>query len=124
MDRRKKEAVAKFLDYHRYNFKANDPPSPEDSFEAGWDAASLQFRVDVFCIGGWKYLASFVGETDAYEYGERYSTLGARVWNRGVCIATTSGPRSWHAPPHNRDCDGNPCECGAVPPLGSMHQGG
>lgn len=81
---------------------------------------SLLFRVDTYCSGGWQHTASFAGDADAYEYGERYASNGARVWNGEDCIAVTYGPRSWHAPRHNRDCNGKPCECGAVPLLGSM----
>ena len=83
-------------------------------------SSDLRFRVDVYCSGGWQHVASFAGEADTYEYGERYATSGARVWEGGDCIAVTYGPRSWHAPRHNRDCDGKPCECGAVPLIGSM----
>ena len=84
---------------------------------------TLRFRVDVFCSGGWQHLASFAQETHAYEFGETASTLGVRVWDGDECIAVTDGRRSWRAPAHNRDCDGKPCECAAVPPLGSMHPG-
>jgi len=80
----------------------------------------LPFRVDVFCSGGWQHLASFAGEADAYEYGEPHSLTGARVWKDGECIALTGGRRSWRAPVHGRNCDGKPCECGEVPPIGSM----
>lgn len=83
----------------------------------------LPFRVDVFCSGGWQHLASFAGETDAYEYGERYACSGSRVWDGDTCIAVTDGPKSWRAPRHLRNCDGQPCECGAVPMLGSMARG-
>lgn len=123
MNRQKQAAVNKFHDDNIYNCKAGDPPGHLESFEAGWDAASLRFRVDVFCSGGWQHLASFASETDAYEYGERYSITGARVWDGDECVATTKGRRSWHEPPHGRNCNGKPCECGAVPPLGSMHRG-
>ena len=81
---------------------------------------SLPYRVDAFCSGGWQHLASFAGETDAYRYGESCSVNGARVWKGGVCIGVTYSPRSWRAPKHLRNCDGNPCECGEVPPIGSM----
>lgn len=84
----------------------------------------LPYRVDAYCSGGWQHIASFVSEGDAYEWAERYaSVLGARVWLDGECLGVSYGPRSWHAPPHNRNCDGKPCECGAVPPLGSMARG-
>jgi len=92
--------------------------------DGGVSGASLRFRVDIYCSGGWQRLASFVSETDAYEYGERYVVSGgARVWNRDTCIAVSYGRRSWKAPPHDRNCDGKPCECGAVPPLGSRARG-
>ena len=84
------------------------------------EKTSLPYRVDVFCSGGWQHRASFAGATDAYEYGERCSTSGARVWDGEECVGVTYGPRSWRGPRHNRNCDGKPCECGAVPPIGSM----
>jgi hypothetical protein len=55
--------------------------------------------VDVFCAGGWQHLASFAGEADAYEYGERCSLSGARVWKGDECLGLTGGPRSWRAAP-------------------------
>jgi hypothetical protein len=82
------------------------------------------FRVDAYCSGGWQHLASFASETHAYEYGEAHArTGGARVWKGGECIAVSYGGRSWSAPRHTRNCDGKPCECGAVPPIGSMALG-
>ncbi len=83
---------------------------------------NLRFRVDVFAAGGWQHVASFASETQAYEFGERM--LKSRVWDGDTCIAANDGPRSWHGIRHNRDCDGKPCECGAVPPIGSTHPGG
>jgi hypothetical protein len=80
---------------------------------------NLPYRVDVCGSGGWQHLASFAGEADAYEYGERYAFNGVRVWHDGKCIAVTYGRRSWRAPHHNRNCNGDPCECGEVPPIGS-----
>lgn len=84
---------------------------------------TLNFRIDVFTSKGWQHTASFAGETDAYEYGERHSMSGARLWNGNECIAATHGRKSWHEIKHNRNCDGKPCECGAVPPIGSFHRG-
>jgi hypothetical protein len=85
---------------------------------------SLPWRVDVFCSGGWQQVATFAGEADAYEYGEHYATNGVRVWKDGECIAVSYGRRSWRAPRHNRNCNGSPCECGGVPPIGSMARPG
>lgn len=83
----------------------------------------LPYRVDVYCSGGWQWLASFASETDAYEYGEGYSICGVRVWEGESCIAISYGRKSWRGPNHLRNCNGLPCECGAVPPLGSMSKG-
>lgn len=70
--------------------------------------SELPYRVDVYSSGGWQHLASFAGETDAYEYGEKCAVSGARVWHDGKCIAVTYGRRSWRAPRHNRNCNGDP----------------
>lgn len=83
------------------------------------EAATLPYRVDVFCSGGWQHLASFAGETDAYQYGERYALSGARVWHDDECLAVTDGPKSWRAPKHLPNCDEKLCQCGALPPIGS-----
>lgn len=83
----------------------------------------LPYRVDVYCSNGWQHCASFGGRTDAFEYGERFvGVSGARVWKEGKCIAVNYGPcpLSWRKPQHLRNCNGDPCECGEVPPLGSM----
>lgn len=82
----------------------------------------LKFRVDVLCSGGWQHTASFVNETEAYEYSTM--KLRSRVWEGDECIALCHDGLSWHAPKHLRNCDGKPCECGEVPPLGSHAQGG
>lgn len=87
------------------------------------DSSELRFRVDTFGSRGWQHTASFANETDAYKYGERYSIGGARVWDGEECIAATHGRKSWHKIKHNRHCDGKPCECGAVTPIGSMSKG-
>lgn len=86
-------------------------------------ALDLRFRVDAYCSGGWQHRASFAGEADTYEYGEQHTTSGARVWDGDDCIAVTYARRSWHAPRHNRNCNGKPCECGAVASIGSMARG-
>lgn len=52
----------------------------------------LPYAVSVWCSGGWRVLARFAGESDAYEYALKH--IDARVFERSKCIAE----KRWSCP--------------------------